>query len=100
MHWKLIGPARNLVRRLNKPDANCAPAHEKCRRIKDKDDVARIAKAKRVKAIHLGIKATKVKIASRGFPKRPRPAPKQPLPPRNIFTRGRLLPPSQSQDLD
>ena len=31
-------------------DENAAPAHERCRRIKDKDDVARIAKAKRVKS--------------------------------------------------
>lgn len=37
-------------------DANCGPAHERCRRIKDKDDVARIAKAKRIKAAHIGIK--------------------------------------------
>ena len=37
-------------------DGNCAPAHEDCRRIKDKDDVSRIAKAKRVKAKHMGIK--------------------------------------------
>lgn len=37
-------------------DANCGPAHERCRRLKDKDDVGRIAKAKRQKARHLGIK--------------------------------------------
>lgn len=37
-------------------DANCGPAHESCRRAKDKADVASIAKAKRMKARHLGIK--------------------------------------------
>lgn len=37
-------------------DANCGPAHEHCRRAKDKDDVPRIAKAKRMKMRHLGIK--------------------------------------------
>src|SRR6478736_10123981 len=35
-------------------DENCGPAHEACRRIKDKTDVASIAKAKRVKAKHYG----------------------------------------------
>lgn len=37
-------------------DANCGPAHEQCRRIKDKTDVAAIAKAKRIKAKHFGIR--------------------------------------------
>ena len=37
-------------------DWNCAPAHEHCRRGKDKDDVGRIPKAKRQKANHIGIK--------------------------------------------
>lgn len=37
-------------------DSNCGPAHEQCRRIKDKADVASIAKAKRMKARHFGIK--------------------------------------------
>lgn len=36
-------------------DKNCAPAHERCRRQKDKVDVTSIAKAKRVKSKHLGI---------------------------------------------
>lgn len=35
-------------------DENCGPAHEICRREKDKDDVKAIAKAKRVKAKHIG----------------------------------------------
>ncbi len=38
-------------------DSNCAPAHEACRRQKDKADVAAISKAKRRKAKHLGIRA-------------------------------------------
>lgn len=37
-------------------DSNCAPAHETCAKIKTKDDVARISKAKAVKQKHLGIK--------------------------------------------
>lgn len=37
-------------------DENCGPAHEICRRQKDKQDVADIARAKRRKARHLGIK--------------------------------------------
>ena len=40
-------------------DDNCAPAHEACRRQKDKVDVAAISKAKRVKAKHLGIAKAK-----------------------------------------
>lgn len=40
-------------------DENCAPAHECCRREKDKDDVKKIAKAKRSGAKHIGAKATK-----------------------------------------
>jgi len=38
---------------------NMAPAHEACGIEKTRDDHARAAKAKRVKAAHLGIKATK-----------------------------------------
>jgi 5-methylcytosine-specific restriction protein A len=37
-------------------DENCGPAHESCRRAKDKVDVPMIAKAKRMKARHLGIR--------------------------------------------
>lgn len=37
-------------------DDNCGPAHETCRRVKDKADVADGARAKRRKARHLGIK--------------------------------------------
>lgn len=36
-------------------DDNCGPAHEACRRLKDKTDMATIAKAKRIKAKHFGI---------------------------------------------
>lgn len=46
-------------------DSNAAPAHETCRRIKDKDDVSRIAKAKRQKAKHLGIRNRSVMPGSR-----------------------------------
>lgn len=53
-------------------DRNCAPAHEACRRDKDKLDVRAIAKAKRVKQRHLGIKAPKQTIKSAPFPKRER----------------------------
>ncbi len=37
-------------------DDNCGPAHEDCRREKDKADVRSIAKAKRIKARHIGIR--------------------------------------------
>ncbi len=37
-------------------DDNCGPAHEHCRREKDKQDLADGARAKRRKARHLGIK--------------------------------------------
>lgn len=68
-------------------DKNCGPAHETCRRDKDKLDVAAIAKAKRNKQRHIGIRADKPKIASRGFPKTakpPRPK-KAELPRRPIY---------------
>ncbi len=35
-------------------DDNCGPAHEACRRLKDKTDMASIAKSKRIKAKHYG----------------------------------------------
>ncbi|MCM2294785.1 HNH endonuclease [Allorhizobium sp. BGMRC 0089] len=65
-------------------DKNCGPAHETCRRDKDKLDVRAIAKAKRVKQRHLGIKAPKQPIRGAGFPKhekQPKKLTKQ-LPPR------------------
>ena len=40
-------------------DENCGPAHEDCRRKKDKQDVANIARAKRRKAKHLGIRQSR-----------------------------------------
>lgn len=55
----------------------CLPCHAE----KTRDDVARIAKAKRVEAKHLGVKIPKQKIKSRGFPKKEK-AEKIPLPPR------------------
>lgn len=69
-------------------DANCAPAHEACRRDKDKLDVAAIAKAKRNKQRHLGIKAPKQTIKSPGFVKREKThSGRSPLPPRPLFKR-------------
>lgn len=65
-------------------DANCGPAHEACRRDKDKLDVRAIAKAKRVKQRHLNIKAAPAKpIQSAGFSKAAKPerAGKTDLPP-------------------
>jgi 5-methylcytosine-specific restriction endonuclease McrA len=47
-------------------DDNCAPAHEGCRRVKDKTDVKAIAKAKRCKAkIGLGIRKRSIMAGSR-----------------------------------
>lgn len=50
-------------------DKNCGPAHEACRRVKDKEDVSSIAKAKRVKARHVGAKKPTGKLQGPGFPK-------------------------------
>lgn len=68
-------------------DKNCGPAHETCRRDKDKIDVAMIAKAKRNKSRHIGIKKEGPKIKSQGFAraeKQPRPVTKA-LPPRPLY---------------
>lgn len=48
-------------------DENCAPAHDTCRRGKDKLDVAAIAKAKRIKAKHLGIPKPKSSLSHPRF---------------------------------
>lgn len=48
-------------------DKNCAPAHETCRRQKDKVDVKSIAKAKRVKAKHLGISKAPSSLSNHNF---------------------------------
>lgn len=55
----------------------CIPCHSE----KTKQDVAMIAKAKRVEARHLGAHVPKQKIKSRGFPKKEK-SEKIPLPPR------------------
>jgi 5-methylcytosine-specific restriction endonuclease McrA len=52
----IVEHVRALVLGGADDDANCRPAHEDCRRIKDKVDVAMGAKAKRIKARHLGIR--------------------------------------------
>lgn len=46
-------------------DENCGPAHETCRRAKDKADIPAIAKVKRIRAAHIGARKP------RGFPKPP-----------------------------
>jgi 5-methylcytosine-specific restriction enzyme A len=71
--------------------SNRAPVHAACADSKThgKDgDVAKIAKAKRVKMRHLGISRPKQKIASRGFPKfeKERPAATKVMPRRFMFT--------------
>ena len=55
-------------------DDNCGPAHEKCRREKDKIDVAMMAKADRAKARHTGGKTPprKPMAGSRASPFRKR----------------------------
>lgn len=67
---------------------NRAPAHEKCAALKTKDDQKQIAKAKRQKRAHLGIKNERgPRIVSRGFAKREKPQrfKKTPLPPKDLF---------------
>jgi 5-methylcytosine-specific restriction endonuclease McrA len=44
-------------------DDNLAPAHVACHRPKTSEDVARIAKAKRVRAKHIGAKAPRSTLA-------------------------------------
>jgi 5-methylcytosine-specific restriction endonuclease McrA len=67
---------------------NRAPAHEKCAALKTKDDQKQIAKAKRQKRAHLGIKNERgPRIVSRGVAKREKPQrfKKTPLPPKDLF---------------
>jgi len=52
----IVEHVRALVLGGADTDDNCGPAHEDCRRAKDKVDVKSAAKAKRMKAKHLGIK--------------------------------------------
>lgn len=69
-------------------DSNCAPAHETCRREKDKTDVAMIAKAKAMKRAHIGIKKDGPKIKGQPFPKTEKALKREPkaaLPPRRIY---------------
>jgi hypothetical protein len=65
---------------------NRAPVHVACAKAKtNKEDLPRIAKAKRQKMVALGIKRdTGPKIASRGFSRKER-TPKTSLPPRMIY---------------
>ena len=72
-----------------------------CHKSKTKKDVKDIAEAKRREAKHLGIKRLKQTIPSPGFPKAPKPAPKQPLPPRSMFApRGALWSAGQNRSGD
>lgn len=67
-------------------DKNCGPAHETCRRDKDKLDLAAVAKAKRNKQRHIGIRADKPKIPARPFQSaKPKREPKPELPRRSLF---------------
>ncbi len=61
----IVEHRRALVLGGEDTDDNCGPAHETCRRVKDKGDVADGARAKRRKAKMLGIKKRS------GFPKAP-----------------------------
>lgn len=51
---------------------NCRAVCIPCHSIKTKQDVAKIAKAKRREARHIGAEAPKQKIQSRGFQRRPK----------------------------
>jgi hypothetical protein len=71
-------------------DKNCGPAHEDCRRGKDRTDVVSIAKAKRQKARHVGIKQPVGSIKGKPFPQSPakEKAPQRAsLPPRSLYVR-------------
>lgn len=52
---------------------NRAPVHIECAEAKNKDDLTRIAKAKRQKQAHLGIKAPRKPIQSAPFPETEKP---------------------------
>jgi 5-methylcytosine-specific restriction protein A len=69
---KWIDEHRKALGMLGTNDmSNRGPAHVACAREKTKDDVSMIAKAKRIRAKHLGCwKSQGPKIRSRGFQKR------------------------------
>jgi 5-methylcytosine-specific restriction endonuclease McrA len=58
---------------------------KECHARKTKDDVAKIAKAKRVESAHLGVPTSKQKIQSRGFAKKPKKEKLEMPPRRNMF---------------
>lgn len=68
-------------------DSNRAPVHVACAQAKTaKEDIPRIAKAKRSKMAALGIRSdSRKKIESRGFPKREKPPGKLTLPRRSLY---------------
>ena len=63
----IIEHKRALVLGGEDTDENCGPAHETCRRVKDKADVASGSKAKRSKAKFLGIKKASTWRKPAGF---------------------------------
>lgn len=69
-------------------ESNLAPALVIPHKAKTKVEQAIKAKIAAVRKKHLGIKTEKQKIASRGFPKRPRTHEgREPLPPANLYKR-------------
>lgn len=80
---------------------NCAAVCIPCHRFKTAfHDIPTAAKTVRQQDRDRGIAGPKQRIVSRPFPKRPPRAAKNRLPPINIFTRGQLLSPSLSEELD
>lgn len=66
--------------------ANCAAVCIRCHEIKTRThDIPVAAKTLRQQDAHRGIKAAKRPMQGRGFPKRPRPAPKPMPPARSLF---------------
>lgn len=71
-------------------DDNCGPAHTACKAGKDIEDFGRIAKAKRIKQKHFGMKKpSRQQIKSAGFPKfdKPDKPHTKRMPPRSLFTK-------------
>lgn len=66
-------------------ESNLAPIHAHCHVEKTGRDVSEKAKVTATRKAHLGIKAAKRPIQSRGFPKAEKPAPKPTLPPRRLY---------------
>lgn len=66
-------------------ESNMKPAHMDCHAPKTREEAAVRAKTNRSSARHLGaLPPPKVKLKSRGFPKKPR-SPKPSLPPKQLY---------------